>query len=43
MKLYPLIIQALLCRHEWKPTKFQALVPGTTVRCTKCGKQEHRA
>ncbi len=33
-------IRQRLCRHEWRVTRFQALVPGTSYECTKCGKQE---
>lgn len=30
-------IRRRLCRHDWKTTRFQALVPGTGQECTKCG------
>lgn len=33
-------IRQWLCRREWRVTRFQALVPGTSYRCAKCGKQE---
>lgn len=31
-------IRQLLCRHEYRPTKYQALVPGTSYECVKCKK-----
>jgi hypothetical protein len=33
-------IRQWFCRHDWKMTRFQALIPGNGYRCTKCGKQE---
>ena len=33
-------IHQWFCRHDWKATRFQALVPGTSYCCTKCGKRE---
>lgn len=35
-------IRQWFCRHEYRPTKFQALVPGTSYECTKCGKRAYR-
>jgi len=35
-------IRQALCKHTWRPTLFQALVPGTSYECTKCGKMEQR-
>lgn len=32
-------LRQFFCRHHWRPTKFQALVPGTSYECTKCGKK----
>lgn len=32
-------LRQMLCRHDWKTTKFQALVPGVGQQCTKCGAQ----
>lgn len=32
-------IREFFCRHQWKATRFQALVPGRSEACTKCGKQ----
>jgi hypothetical protein len=32
-------LRQFLCSHEWKATRFQALVPGLGQQCTKCGKQ----
>lgn len=37
--VYAAKLRSLFCRHEWKVSKFQALVLGTTsYRCAKCGK-----
>jgi hypothetical protein len=33
-------IRHWLCDHEWRPTRFQALVPGASYECVKCGKIE---
>lgn len=33
-------IRQSLCRHQWKLSRFQALVPGRSVQCVKCGKHE---
>jgi hypothetical protein len=33
-------IRQRLCRHQWKLSRFQALVPGRSVTCVKCGKHE---
>lgn len=35
-------IRQFFCRHEWRPTKFQALVPVTSYECVKCGKHAYR-
>jgi hypothetical protein len=35
-------IRQLICRHEFQPTKFQALVPVTSFECTKCGRMAYR-
>lgn len=35
-------IRRFFCHHEWRPTKFQALVPSTSFECVKCGKLEYR-
>lgn len=39
------IIRKWLCRHDWRPSKFQALGAGTlhgySYRCAKCGKMRH--
>lgn len=35
-------IRQWLCRHEYRPTKFQALVPVTSYECTKCGRVAYR-
>jgi hypothetical protein len=33
-------IWQFFCPHRWRPTKFQALVPGPiTVECIGCGKR----
>ncbi|MFV1535247.1 hypothetical protein VWX96_17060 [Phaeobacter sp. A90a-4f] len=32
-------IKPMICSHDWRATKFQALVPGIGQECTKCGKQ----
>ena len=34
-------IRQWFCRHEYRPTKFQALVPGTRYKCTKCGRMAY--
>lgn len=34
-----IVVKQYLCRHDWRPTKFQALVGGRSYRCSKCGKQ----
>lgn len=34
-------IRQMLCRHEWRMSRFQALVPGIDWECPKCGKQHH--
>jgi len=31
----------LLCRHQWKPSRFQRLGGGASFKCTKCGKYRH--
>lgn len=35
-------VRQWFCRHDFKVTKYQALVPGIGWECTKCGKQ-HRS
>lgn len=35
-------IRQWFCRHEYRLTKFQALVPGASYQCTKCGKRAYR-
>ena len=30
-------IRRLFCRHQWEPTRFQALGLYTSFKCTKCG------
>jgi hypothetical protein len=30
-----------LCSHDFKRTRFQPLVVGTSWQCTKCGKSKH--
>lgn len=35
-------LHQLLCRHKWRVTRFQALVPGVSCECIKCGKIEQR-
>lgn len=35
-------IRQRLCRHEWRVSRFQALVPGTSCECVKCGTVEQR-
>ncbi|KII16298.1 hypothetical protein [Phaeobacter sp. S60] len=32
-------LKPMICSHDWRATKFQALVPGIGQECTKCGKQ----
>ena len=34
-------IRQLLCRHEWRLTRSQALVGPPSYECTKCGKIRH--
>ncbi len=34
-------LRQMICRHEWRMSKFQALVPGIDQICTKCGKRRH--
>lgn len=41
MKIWTAIRQ-LFCRHNYRPTRLQALVPGTSYQCTKCGKRAYR-
>ena len=35
-------IRQKMCRHEWQPSKYQALIPGADYFCTKCGKYQTR-
>lgn len=34
------LIRQLLCRHQWRATKFQALGGPTSHECVKCGKMD---
>lgn len=31
-------LRRFFCRHQWRVTRFQALVSGVSYECTKCGK-----
>ena len=41
MNAIVLAIRNWLCRHNYRPSKFQPLVPGTSYECSKCGKIIH--
>lgn len=35
------LIRQWFCHHEYRLTKFQALVPGHSYECTKCGSRAY--
>ncbi len=37
MRALLLRLRQLFCRHSWRVTLFQALTPGTSFRCERCG------
>ena len=40
MRGFFLKLRQRLCRHQWRVSRFQPLIPGTSYTCVKCGMHE---